>query len=828
MQRHKPLVTVIASPASTSRVSVVVSETRAAVVTVSSGLVVGLAGCSLMAAQGTQSTILRVQVRVATESLLTLLALQRGKAGLGLRLTRGAVGCGTGTVSLGKRRAGPRSLRGIEALRLLRGHRRLLGDRLVLSEAALSATEDVRHASCEGIGSGGCRLLSLGWLGGSSAAVDRVTTGNGLVEGGRCRGRRRVVIREGVRLTIHSSLSVRAILAAVTILSAVRKVVVIISPGIIVHRAVPAVLVHLANVRSIVRVGVVRVSVSVAVSALARHVLSRRGLSSARKGGVRSGVATVGSFNMAIAARRLSGRNMRLHFGARNTKSCSLGSDRGILRLTVCAVVVVRKTLVDGIERRILATGRDGRLDRSLVGKWLLDLRLRLRDLLGEGVVGLMSVGVAGEISERVFSGRDLGHGRKSRGRARDCRGFSRNLSLRGRRQRGSRSNRGVLRGLSTGLSFFSVLINVNIGGISVQSHATKLDRSTIHSMVSWHDHSLLLFHHTTLSARGACALLEGTRGVSSRSSAGGSGSRCKMSSVKGTAHGASCGSRGSRRRDIGDLGKVVLRQIILRSGDISGRWSSYRSFFCGRLRLRNSWFGCFFGRDRNGDRNWDGNRSLGGSRGWGRSWCGFSWLLLRYRRSSRLLGGRGRGSGGSRSGSGSRSRSRSRSGRFLLRRRRRRFGKQASPTLLCALRDHTALGCLLSAVVNSFCSSWLGIDGLFGLDSRGRLRSSRSRSCGLLDRSGDSWLLRASSIGMSTGPTTTTSTTTVTTGATTTFKATTATTSNRGGDCLDRSALYLLGLRAAAVRSLLLYLAPLSDIACANRSSSVSKTQKH
>lgn len=79
----------------------------------------------------------------------------------------------------------------------------------------------------------------------------------------------------------------------------------------------------------------------------------------------------------------------------------------------------------------------------------------------------------------------------------------------------------------------------------------------------------------------------------------------------------------------------------------------------------------------------------------------------------------------------------------------------------------------------------------------------------------------------MSTGPTTTTSTTTVTTGATTTFKATTATTSNRGGDCLDGSALYLLGLGAAAVRSLLLYLAPLSDIACGNRSSSVSKTQE-
>ena len=162
MQRHNPLVTVIASPAAASRVTIVIGKPCAAVVTVSSGLVVGLAGCSLVAAQGTQSAILRVQVRVATESLLALLTLQRGKAGLGLRLTSGAVGRGAGTVSLGKRRAGSRSLRGIEALRLLRGHRRLLGDRLVLSEAALSATEDVRHAGCEGIGAGGCRLLSLG------------------------------------------------------------------------------------------------------------------------------------------------------------------------------------------------------------------------------------------------------------------------------------------------------------------------------------------------------------------------------------------------------------------------------------------------------------------------------------------------------------------------------------------------------------------------------------------------------------------------------------------------------------------------------------------
>jgi hypothetical protein len=56
-----------------------------------------------------------------------------------------------------------------------------------------------------------------------------------------------------------------------------------------------------------------------------------------------------------------------------------------------------------------------------------------------------------------------------------------------------------VLRGLSACFSVFSVLVNINIGSIAVQTHAAKLDSSTINGVVSRHDYSFLLFHDTTL-----------------------------------------------------------------------------------------------------------------------------------------------------------------------------------------------------------------------------------------------------------------------------------------------------------------------------------------
>ncbi len=91
---------VIASPAASSSVSIVGTEAGVAVVTISSRLVVGLVGSCLVPAKATQAAVLRVQVGVTTEALLGLLTLQRGKTSLALGLARG-VGSGTRPVSLG-------------------------------------------------------------------------------------------------------------------------------------------------------------------------------------------------------------------------------------------------------------------------------------------------------------------------------------------------------------------------------------------------------------------------------------------------------------------------------------------------------------------------------------------------------------------------------------------------------------------------------------------------------------------------------------------------------------------------------------------------------
>jgi hypothetical protein len=168
-----------------------------------------------------------------------------------------------------------------------------------------------------------------------------------------------VVVGETVRLTIHTSLAIRGILIAISILSAVRHVVllllVLIAARIVVHGSVSSVLVlsHLAHVRSIVRVGVVRVSVTVRMGgALTRHVLRSRGLSGGGQGGVRGVVTAARSINMAVAAGRLSGGNLGLHLGAGNTETSGRPlSHRGILGLAIGAIVVVREALVNSVER---------------------------------------------------------------------------------------------------------------------------------------------------------------------------------------------------------------------------------------------------------------------------------------------------------------------------------------------------------------------------------------------------------------------------------------------------------------------------------------------
>jgi hypothetical protein len=106
-----------------------------------------------------------------------------------------------------------------------------------------------------------------------------------------------------------------------------------------------------------------------------------------------------------------------------------------------------------------------------------------------------------------------------------------------------------VLRGLSTGFSVFSVLVNIDIGSIAVQTHAAKLHSRTINGVVSRHDYSFLLFHDTTLRSGGPSAGLEYTRREGSLSSmtSGGRDSRDAVG-IKGAAHCASRSGCGSGR----------------------------------------------------------------------------------------------------------------------------------------------------------------------------------------------------------------------------------------------------------------------------------------
>jgi len=163
---HFFLVAVVTTPATAARVSIVVTET-ATVVTVGRGLV-SLAGCALVA-ESTESTVLGVQLRVATEGLLALLALKRGKTTLCLGLSGDAVGSGSGAV-LGEGGAGTAGLRGFKALGLIGGNGGLSGNRRILAEATLGAAEDIRHSGAERVGTGGRLVVRL--LSRAGAAID--------------------------------------------------------------------------------------------------------------------------------------------------------------------------------------------------------------------------------------------------------------------------------------------------------------------------------------------------------------------------------------------------------------------------------------------------------------------------------------------------------------------------------------------------------------------------------------------------------------------------------------------------------------------------------
>lgn len=179
------LVAVVATPAATVRVCIVGTEASTVVVTITRGLV-SLGGRALVT-ESSESTVLGVQLRVATEGLLALLTLKWGETSLCLGLTGDAVGSGSRAV-LGEGGARTASLRGFKALGLISGNGGLSSDGRVLAKAALGTAENVGHSGTKCVGTSS--RLVVGLLGRSSAAVDRVAAGHGLAEAtGVCGGR---------------------------------------------------------------------------------------------------------------------------------------------------------------------------------------------------------------------------------------------------------------------------------------------------------------------------------------------------------------------------------------------------------------------------------------------------------------------------------------------------------------------------------------------------------------------------------------------------------------------------------------------------------------
>jgi hypothetical protein len=214
-----------------------------------------------------------------------------------------------------------------------------------------------------------------------------------------------------------------------------------------------------------------------------------------------------------------------------------------------------------------------------------------------------------------------------------------------------------VLRGLSASLGLLAVLINID--SVTVQSHAAKLNRSAVHSVVAGHNHSLLLLHHTALKTWGT-ALLGGAGWVGRRGESGGSSSSGGGRGVDTTANSACGGGGRSGSGDIGNLFEVRLGQIALRRVNGGGRnGRDYGMGGLGNGRLLGGSGRSHRCRSRSGGR-WLGDR-LGGL---------FGGLF------DGLFGG-----GNRRRGLG-----------LLLYRRSGWFGEKTRPPLLCALGNHTAL----------------------------------------------------------------------------------------------------------------------------------------
>ena len=333
-----------------------------------------------------------------------------------------------------------------------------------------------------------------------------------------------------------------------------------------------------------------------------------------------------------------------------------------------------------------------------------------------------------------------------------------------------------MLRGLSAGLGLLAVFIDVN--SVTVQSHATELNSSTVYCVIAGHNHSLLLFHHTALKAWGT-ALFGSAGRVCRRGEAGGSRGSCGHScGINTTANGACGGGGRSGGGCIGDLFEVRLSQVVLRRVNGGGRNGRDH----GMSGLGD---GCLLGGS--------GRRHRCGSGGGGR------WLGDR-------LGGL-LGDGNRRSGFG-----------LLLHRRSRWFGKKTRPPLLCALRNHTALrlGRLPFGFSCGLCISLLCLRcSPLGCDSNNSSRRRSLYSSGYCARS----ICSRSSASA-------TATASVCANTSTTLYST-ATTGSTSRSCsrLGRGTRGLLGLRASPVCGLLLDLTPLRYITC---KASQSRSSNH
>ena len=138
------------------------------------------------------------------------------------------------------------------------------------------------------------------------------------------------------------------------------------------------------------------------------------------------------------------------------------------------------------------------------------------------------------------------------------------------RRQRRSRRNRRVILKRSPSHWLFTILIDIKIFSRSIKTHATKLNRSSVHGMICRHHHCFLLLHDSpgdvgsaSRAARSSCSIRSIARYA-----------RCWSCSWYIIGRGVAgvlcaCGGAGGGRRSwrmgcIWQLLEIRLRQLVL------------------------------------------------------------------------------------------------------------------------------------------------------------------------------------------------------------------------------------------------------------------------